>query len=235
MKMLDLFSGIGGFALAAKWIWQEDLEIKAFCEIDKYCQKVLQKNFPGVPIYDDIKKLKGKEIGTVKLVTGGFPCQPFSIAGKRKGKEDDRYLWPEMFRVIQETRPNWVVAENVTGIINMELDKTLSDLESENYETETFIIPACATDAPHRRDRIWIIANANSKRQSRQEKSGNKFYRFEILGLQKFDNITSESLRKINGISEKLDKDRLKSLGNAIVPQVAQRIFWAIKEIENNE
>lgn len=113
---LDLFSGIGGFSLAADWVWENDHKIIGFCEIDKFCQKVLKKHWPGVPIYDDIKKLDGKQFGTVDLLTGGFPCQPFSVAGKRKGQEDDRALWPEMFRIIQESKPHWIIGENIVVI-----------------------------------------------------------------------------------------------------------------------
>lgn len=156
MKMLDLFSGIGGFSLAASWTGQ--IETVAFCEIEPYCQKVLHKHWPDVPIYPDIKKLRGESIGPVDIVCGGFPCQPFSCAGKRRGKEDDRYLWPEMFRVIQETKPAWVVGENVAGFVNMGLEDSISDLESERYEVQSIIIPAAGVGAPHRRDRIWIVA-----------------------------------------------------------------------------
>ena len=220
MRHLDLFSGIGGFSLAASWVWGDEHEIIAFCEIDKFCQKVLKKHWPDVPIFDDIKELSyekliaesyrsngGSESGdslhkrrtscesggasvqenserkdgpaisnnqstdrdgrtesettdfTVDLITGGFPCQPFSVAGKRKGKEDDRALWPQYLRIIQEVRPRWIIGENVSGIINMELDTVLSDLEGEGYSCQTLIIPACAVNAPHRRDRVWIVAS----------------------------------------------------------------------------
>lgn len=163
MKHLDLFAGVGGFSLAASRVWP-DHEIVGFCEIDPFCQKVLKKHWPGVPIYDDIKKLKGSDFGTVDLISGGFPCQGFSVAGKQRGKEDDRYLWPEMCRVIEEAKPRWVLGENVPGIINMALDDVLSDLGSLGYETTAFIIPACAVNAPHRRDRVWIIANRTNPR-----------------------------------------------------------------------
>jgi len=160
MRHLDVFSGIGGFALAAYWTGK--IETVGFCEIDDYCGKILNKNFPGVPVHADIKTLKNEgQYGTIDIITGGFPCQPFSVAGKQQGKEDNRYLWPEMLRVIQEFKPSWVLGENVTGIINMELDTVLSDLEKEDYEVQPIIIPACAKDAPHRRDRVWILAYTN--------------------------------------------------------------------------
>ena len=185
---LDLFSGIGGFALAARWAGIETVQ---FVEIDPFCQKVLRKNFPGVSIHDDIKtftyaadtdnpwgnrgqgemqlrrsncrhikNFDGKNLQSSPFIlTGGFPCQPFSCAGKRRGKEDDRYLWPEMLRVISEARPTWVIGENVAGFINMGLNDCISDLENQGYEVQAFIIPACAVNAPHRRDRVWIVAN----------------------------------------------------------------------------
>ena len=157
---VDLFSGIGGFALAARWTNQ--IQTVQFVEIDKFCQKVLNKNFSGVPIYDDIKTYRGT-MPDVFILTGGFPCQPFSVAGKRRGTEDNRFLWPEMLRVISESHPQWIIGENVGGFVSigngMVLEHCFSDLEAEGYEVQAFIIPACAVQAPHRRDRVWIIAN----------------------------------------------------------------------------
>lgn len=163
MKMLDLFTGIGGFSLAAHWMGWETI---AFVEWNPFCQKVLKKNFPNVPVYGDIKQFDGTKYNrTIDLICGGFPCQPFSTAGNRKGKNDDRYLWHEMLRVIKEVKPTWIVGENVAGLLTMEngsiLDGILTDLENEGYQTQTFIIPACAVQAPHRRDRVWIIAYSN--------------------------------------------------------------------------
>lgn len=167
MKVLDLFSGIGGFSLGLE---RAGMETVAFCEIDKFCQRVLKKHWPEVPIYDDITQLDGEQFrGSVDLVCGGFPCQGFSLAGQRRGKTDDRYLWPEMFRIIREVRPAYVIGENVAGIISLALDTVLSDLEGENYTCQTFVIPACAVNAPHRRDRVWIIAydaSANDRRHN---------------------------------------------------------------------
>lgn len=131
----------------------------AFCEIEKYPRLVLKKHWPDVPIFEDVRLLDGRQFrGTVELVCGGFPCQPFSVAGKQRGKEDDRHLWPEMLRIIKEVRPTWVIGENVAGFIAMALDDVLFDLESEGYTCQTFVIPACAIGAVHRRDRVWIIA-----------------------------------------------------------------------------
>ena len=154
MRMIDLFSGIGGFHLAAEWAWGDKLNVLAHCEIDKFCQHVLKKHWPGVPIIEDIKTMKGNEYGTVDLITGGFPCQPYSQAGKRKGSDDDRALWPEMFRIIKEAKPHFIIGENVAGFVNMGLDQSITDLESEGYEVQAFIIPACAKNAPHQRKRV---------------------------------------------------------------------------------
>lgn len=156
---MDLFSGIGGFALAASWA---GIETVAFCEIEDFSRKVLQKNFPGVLIHNDIRELDGKEYAGIDLITGGYPCQPFSTAGKRKGVDDPRHLWPEMFRVIQQARPTWVLCENVEGHITNGLDSVCDDLESEGYQVQPLVIPACAVESPHIRNRVWIIANSPS-------------------------------------------------------------------------
>jgi DNA (cytosine-5)-methyltransferase 1 len=152
---LDLFSGIGGFALAAKW---NGYRTVGFCDNEPYAQAVLKKHWPEVPCHKDIREVRGDLYAGVTLLTGGFPCQPFSVAGKQRGKDDNRYLWPEMCRVIREARPAWIIGENVAGIVNLALDTVCADLEAEGYEVEPIIIPACAVDAPHRRDRVWIIA-----------------------------------------------------------------------------
>jgi DNA (cytosine-5)-methyltransferase 1 len=152
---LDLFSGIGGFALAAKW---NGFRTLAFCDCEPYAQAVLRKHWPDVHVHGDIRQVRGDLYAGVTLLTGGFPCQPFSVAGKQRGKDDNRYLWPEMCRVIREARPAWIIGENVAGIVNLALDTVCADLEAEGYEVEPIIIPACAVDAPHRRDRVWIIA-----------------------------------------------------------------------------
>jgi len=167
----SLFSGIGGFDLAAQWMnWTNVFQ----CEKDEWCRKILAKNFPQSKQYADIKDFNGKEYtGTIDVISGGFPCQPFSVAGQRKGKDDDRYLWEEMLRVVGEIKPTYVIGENVTGIIGLALDTVLSDLEAQNYTTETFIIPACSKNAWHRRDRVWIVAYANSiGRQDEQKENG---------------------------------------------------------------
>ena len=159
MRVLDLFSGIGGFSLGLE---RAGMETVAFCEFDKKCQLVLKKHWPDVPIYDDVRELNGKQFEgqSIDLICGGFPCQPYSVAGDRLGEKDDRHLWPEYFRLIQEIRPAWIIGENVFGIVNLFIDSVLSDLESAGYRHETLIIPACAVNAPHRRDRVWILAHA---------------------------------------------------------------------------
>jgi DNA (cytosine-5)-methyltransferase 1 len=155
VRVGSLFTGIGGLDLGLE---RAGIEIAWQCEIDPYCQQVLHKHWPEVKLYGDIRTVVDPE--PVDLICGGFPCQPFSVAGKQRGKEDDRFLWPEMFRVIEAVRPTWVLGENVPGIINLALDDVLAQLEGLGYETATFIIPACAVDAKHRRDRVWIVAHA---------------------------------------------------------------------------
>lgn len=163
MKLLDLFAGLGGFSLAAHWMgW----ETAAFVEKEPFCQKVLRKNFgQDIEIHDDIFNFSGTPFrGRIDIITGGFPCQPFSAAGKRKGRADERHLFPQMLRVISEVRPRWVVAENVRGLLSIEsgsvFSEVITSLESEGYEVITFCIPASAVEAPHRRDRLWIVAHA---------------------------------------------------------------------------
>jgi len=154
---IDLFSGIGGFTLAGEWAGFKTI---AFCEKEEFCQKVLKKHWPEIPIIEEIRDFDGAKWRGATLLTGGFPCQPFSVAGQRRGKEDDRYLWPEMLKVIKEAKPHWIFAENVPGIFRMALDTVLADLEGEGYTAGTFIIPACGLNAPHKRNRVWIIANS---------------------------------------------------------------------------
>lgn len=170
MRMLDLFSGIGGFSLAAEWIG--GIETAGFVEKDEWCRKVLAKNWPGVPQHDDIKTYEPGQFGPVDIVTGGFPCQSFSLAGKRRGKDDDRYLWPEMARIIEGERPRYVIGENVPGIINVALDTVLDDLESLGYTTRAVVIPAGAVNALHRRDRLWILGFSDHDGQPADQDAG---------------------------------------------------------------
>jgi DNA (cytosine-5)-methyltransferase 1 len=178
MKIIDLFAGIGGFSLAGHWA---GFETAAFVEWEEYPQKVLRKNFPNVPIFCDIREFDGtKYRDTVDIITGGFPCQPFSTAGKRQGASDDRYLWPEMLRVIRQVKPTWVIGENVAGLVSMDngvvLEEVCTSLEGEGYAVQPFIIPAIGKGAPHKRDRIWIVAHSEKERR---RKKGQYFGRFE--------------------------------------------------------
>jgi DNA-cytosine methyltransferase len=172
LKILDLFSGLGGFSLGLERTGS--FETIAFCDNDKYSKLVLQKHWKGVKIYNDVKEITKEKfiadgIQFPDIITGGFPCQPFSVAGKQAGTDDDRHLWPVMFRIIQEFTPRWVIGENVKGLTNIQdgvvFETVCSDLEGAGYEVRAFNIPAASVGAPHRRERIWIIAslvNANS-------------------------------------------------------------------------
>ena len=270
MKHLDLFSGIGGFALAARWA---GIQTVGFCEIEEYPRKVLAKNLPGVPIHHDIRELDGNEYESIDIITGGYPCQPFSTAGKRKGQEDDRHLWPEMLRVITQARPAWVIAENVAGHITMGLDQVLADLEGEGYTSRTVVIPAVAVDAKHRRDRVWVLgSNAERLRGSKQERehqgseecNGGCKNRLDArsnvadsssCNVRSSDSIKIERQREefrkssrpnggswapepavgrvAHGIPNRMD--RIRGLGNAIVPQAAYEIFNAISTLDKGK
>ena len=172
MKHLDLFSGIGGFALAARWVGWETV---GFCEIDPYCQKVLRKHWPDVPIYEDVKKLDGRTVGHVDIITGGFPCQDISYAGKGAGILGERSgLWSELCRIIGEVRPRYAVLENVAALLNRGLDRVAGDLAEIRYDAEWHCISAAHVGAPHLRDRVWIIAypqypDTDSTRPHREE------------------------------------------------------------------
>jgi DNA (cytosine-5)-methyltransferase 1 len=248
IKILDLFSGIGGFSYAAEQL-VGGYKTEAFCEIDPFCQKVLKKNFPNVPIYDDVRKLKDDttRLRGINIVCGGFPCQPFSTASengtfKRKGTEDDRFLWGEMFEIAQKVRADWIIGENVNGLINMGLDQILSQLEDNNYTTRVFCIPATAAGANHQRNRLWIVANSNSSYRSREGISGRveKAELFDHINFRpreyEFTTWKGEArvYREHDGLSRGMDsirRKRLKALGNSIVPQVVARIFEGIKVI----
>ena len=174
LRHLDLFSGIGGFSLGLEATG--GFETVAFCEIEEFPRQVLQKHWPHVKQYKDIKeltydKLKADGLGSIDIITGGYPCQPFSQAGRKKGEQDPRHLWPEYFRLVKECRPNWVIGENVSGHLKLGLDSVLADLEGEGYATRTFSISAASIGANHKRERVWIVANANGSR-NQSEKSG---------------------------------------------------------------
>lgn len=275
---LSLFSGIGGLDLAAEWA---GFRTVGQCEWADYPRAVLEKHWPGLPRWRDIRTLTGDDffaktgLRTVTVLSGGFPCQPFSTAGKRRGKDDDRYLWPEMLRVISEIRPAWVVGENVAGLVSMALDTVLSDIESIGYACQAFVIPACAVDAPHRRDRVAIVANsgcaglqgrkqygAPCNREShcsacecseaisntddrrwnvRRERQLSTAEGIEgcrsyfIGGAQEYGGgewwpAEPDVGRVAHGVPARVD--RLKCIGNAVVPQQFYPIFRAIADLE---
>jgi len=286
MRLLDLFSGIGGFSLAAEWVWGDELEIVGFCEIEKYCQKVLQKNFPGVPIYEDITKLNGKDFKDIDLLTGGFPCQDISIAGKGEGITGKRSgLWFEMHRIIREVRPRYALIENVPMLTIRGGTRVIADLAEIGYDAEWQIVGADDVGAWHRRKRIWIVAYPGNgsdsaikgqkkeknriSKEHRQKRRSRMSARTSINGeissevapdtdsfrcklrrtetrpretdiarsstRQEFISTRCESYwavepnvgRVAHGIPSRVD--RLKGLGNAIVPQVAALIMKRIK------
>jgi len=276
LRVLDLFSGIGGFSLGLERTG--GFETAAFCEYEPFPRAVLAKHWPDVPCFPDVRKLKGSDIaGPIDVICGGYPCQPFSTAGQRRGKEDDRHLWPEFSRLVAELRPTWVIGENVAGHISMGLDDVLSDLERQGYACRTFVIPACAVDAPHRRDRTWVIANAagarlsdwqrtEQRKNAAQSKTGlvSKFERrgsdvadanyTRLQGRQEAENARRQRQggnkqperradlpraawlpepnvgRVAHGVSRRVD--RLKALGNAVVPQIPEMIGYAILKAE---
>jgi DNA (cytosine-5)-methyltransferase 1 len=173
----SLFSGIGGFDLAAEWMgWQNVFH----CEWNTFGQRVLKYYWPDAISYNDIKQTDFTiHRGRIDILTGGFPCQPYSMAGKRLGKQDDRHLWPEMLRAIREIQPRWVVGENVLGLVNwsggLVFHEVQADLEAEGYELQPFVLPALSVNAPHRRDRVWFVAYAKSQRQKSQQNWAEKF------------------------------------------------------------
>ena len=264
MRVLDLCSGIGGFSLGLQ---RAGMETVAFCEIDEFCRKILNKHWPDVPVFKDIKALANGSEGLIPgcdLICGGVPCQPFSVANanKRKGQEDDRHLWPYMFEIVKQQKPAFVIVENVAGFVNMALDDVLSDLESEGYAAQSFVIPACAVDAKHRRDRVWIVAHANDRYFHAEEEIcsgrdtahicstdvansygegleiGKGFREHAQSELSTIERSSYEEpavwpaepriLRVANGIPNRVD--RIKGLGNAVVPQVVEVIGRAIME-----
>tara|TARA_Y100000114_G_scaffold54635_1_gene49943 strand:- start:292 stop:1167 length:876 start_codon:yes stop_codon:yes gene_type:complete len=286
LRVLDLFSGIGGMSLGLEMTG--GFETVAFCERDPYCKSILRQHWPTTPIYGDVKELHYDQ--PVDVVAGGYPCQPFSQAGQRRGDQDDRHLWPEMYRIVDECRPAWVLGENVAGHISLGLDDVLSDLEAIGYASRAFVIPAVAVDAHHRRDRVWIVAHANRDGQpvgavneaarSRQldvanTDNGTGRWREERqpqgdrqLGVRgedvadangvssrigpKSNNVGSLGLRDrktqwaapfwpiepmvgrvANGVSSRVD--RIKALGNAVVPQVVAQIGRAILEAHDGD
>ena len=199
-KLLDLFSGIGGFSLAAD---KFGIKTIAFVEKEPFCQKVLKKHWNDVPIIDDIRKVKGEDYGSATIVSGGFPCQPFSVAGKRKGTDDDRYLWDETIRVVAECKPRWFIGENVDGLVNIQngmvLRQVQDDLEKEGFQVQCLVIPASGVGAWHQRKRIWIIGHNVSDTNSG-----------ELHGCMSTSRLCGE---KLKGLDSNEEKDRNKIWG----------------------
>ena len=256
MKMLDLFSGIGGFAVSAKWALGNKVKIAGFCEIDEFCQTILEKHFPKVPIYDDVRNVNNRIIKTkIDIVTGGFPCQDISLAGKGKGIEGERSgLWKEMFRIIGEFRPRWAIIENVSALTSRGLTVVLNDLAKAGYDAEWQCISAKEVGARHKRERIWIVAYPSSLRlQCKKKDQELAWERFGKPSSRNGVSVEKDCLSKsrvgrvVDGVSywlhepkgvprtnrQGLDrKDRIHALGNSIVPQIPYLIFKKIKEIE---
>lgn len=253
MKALSLFSGIGGIDLAAEWA---GIEVVAFCEKEPFCQKVLNKHWPHIPIYDDVctltkERLDADGIGTIDIIFGGYPCQPFSNAGNRKGAGDDRHLWPEVKRLLEDIKPNWFVGENVAGHITMGLDEVLDDLGAIGYAAQVFNIPAYAANADHERERVFIVAHAKRERWSgllhTELKTSSKPYPFGAAdALDAYSHPIPRIEKSLgepsifgsdDGLPEGLDKSelapRLKSLGNAVNPYQIYPILAAIKQIDD--
>ena len=233
LRVLDLFSGIGGFSLGLE---RAGMRTVAFCEIDPWCRQHLVKHWPGVPIHEDVRTFRGVECD---LICGGYPCQPFSKAGKRRGAKDDRHLWPEFARLVRALRPAWVIAENVVGHVSMGLDEVLSDLEALGYSCGAFDIPACAIGADHERRRIWIVANADGS--GLQE----RFLQPEVSRGARCTEDREDSaldvawpaepsmVRVVHGVPGRVD--RIRALGNAVVPQIPEIIGRAILEAERGQ
>lgn len=205
----------------------------AFCEIDPYCRAVLKKHWPDVPCYEDVRTIP--RIGC-DLICGGFPCQPWSVAGKQRGTADDRHLWPAMLEVIRRERPAWVIGENVAGIVKLGLDQVLADLEGEGYAARTFGIPAVGVGANHRRHRIWIVAHSERNQQPRQEPCHRKAGR---MGREQqsipWDRPWQSALRELRGMDDGLSYrvDRVDTLRNAVVPQIPEIIGRAIMSLSD--
>jgi DNA (cytosine-5)-methyltransferase 1 len=244
MRHGSLFSGIGGFDLASEWMGWENV---FHCEWMEFPRKVLEYYWPEADSHIDICKTDFKKYAnTIDILTGGFPCQPFSLAGKRKGTDDERYLWGEMLRAIQEIKPTWVIAENVFGITNIDgglvFEQVCLDLEAEGYEVQPFIIPAAAKNAPHRRDRCWFIATdtesiciqGQRNRQREREFRGSNWSWFPTQSpICSGDDGLPTELDRIT--FSKWRNESIKGYGNAIVPQIAYQLFQIIEHETKNK
>ena len=283
IKTLSLFAGIGGIDLGLEATGH--FETVQFVEYDPYCQHILKRHWPDVPVWGDVKTFDPDSCGEIDCIVGGYPCQPFSVAGKQKGTQDDRHLWPRMFEIIKHKRPSLVLCENVSGHIVLGLDEVLLDLEGEGYSTRAFVIPASAVDANHKRERVWIVAYSNSRRYRIKEKkvfSGRNTFvdgstdvaNTKRMGWEQRAEKSKEPEREkpsdqsnnssqgcrlvqenrsierrlggvVDGVPSWLHEpniprvttnqtgrvQRLKMLGNAVVPQVVYQLGLAMKEL----
>ena len=207
LRHLDLFSGLGGFSLGLEATG--GFETVAFCDIEKFSRKVLKKHWPNVKQYKDIKELTYEQIkkdtlAPIDIITGGYPCQPFSIAGSQRGEKDTRHLWPDMFRIVKECKPTWVIGENVSGHIKLGLDTVLQDLESEGYSVRAFSISASSIGANHQRERVWIIAHSNMENTRQHGRRIESTWNTESIGPRTSEETErSSDTNKINGSSER--------------------------------
>ena len=223
MKVGSLFTGIGGLDLGLE---RAGMKIAWQVEIDPFCRQVLEKHWPHVPKYGDIRQIRGDELEPVDLIAGGFPCQPVSVAGKRKGQKDERWLWPEFARIIRVVRPQYVLVENVPGLLVREMGDVLGDMAEMGYDAEWFVFPARAVGAAHLRERVFIFAHPPGPGLERCRLS--EFQPTTPLETITRDTLLSESaiVRNRNGVPHYVD--RIGALGNAVVPQVAEVIGKAI-------
>ena len=236
MTFLDLCAGIGGFSLGLEWA---GMTCKGQVEIDDYCNRVLKKHWPHVPRWADLKTINPDELPSVDLIAGGYPCQPFSLCGERQGADDDRHLWPFIFKIVTHLRPSWCLFENVVGHVTVGLDHVLSDLEMGGYTAWPLILPACCVGAPHQRERVWIIAYSDKIRPEmcaipqhgsyeapHEQSIPAKASGYAALVQRIFGTPDCEHIRRGDGISHWLD--RIGAIGNAVHPGVVFEIGRAI-------
>jgi len=243
LNHLDLCSGIGGFALGFQWAGLSSPVM--FCDTEPWCRKILKKHWPNVPIADDVKELANdprRLVPDCDILTAGYPCQPFSQAGLRKGKNDERHIWPYIKKIISAKRPDWCVFENVRGHISIGLADVINDLQDEGYTVIPMLLPAYCVGTIHQRARIYIVAYANDRRGSvrwngelpenakAERTRSNNGRRKEKFDTGEWRQIKSRPYGVADGIPGRVD--RIRGLGNAIVPQIAMRIGMTIKQIE---